>query len=86
VEEGQMAGDHEEEPQAGRQEDWLAIFEAQGVHFLVLDTRRDGDLYQLFRSKSGWTVDFQDGESVLLARLRATGGAPSMARMDGRGG
>jgi hypothetical protein len=48
--------------------DWLAIFDAYGVQFLVLDAVQDGDLLHLVRSRPGWAVDFQDKDGVLLAR------------------
>jgi hypothetical protein len=80
-----MAGDHEAAAAAGRQEDWLAILEAQGVQFLVLDAQRDRDLVQLFQSQGSWAVDFQEEESVLLVRSQAASGAPLRAQMEGAG-
>jgi hypothetical protein len=49
-------------------EDWLGVLDACGVRFLVLDLRSDRDVVNLFRSQSGWRVDFEDGEAVLFAR------------------
>jgi len=38
------------------------------VQFLILDTDRDRDLYEMVRSQPGWRIDFEDGQSILLAR------------------
>jgi hypothetical protein len=53
-----------------RYENWLAILDTYGVQFLILDTRRDDDLLRSVRLHPDWTVDFQDGESILFARNR----------------
>jgi hypothetical protein len=57
---------------------WLEILDAHGVQFLILDKQRDGDLLQRVRSRSGWSVDFEDKESVLFARVPVPEGAVSM--------
>jgi hypothetical protein len=49
-------------------EDWLGIIEEHGVQFLVLDPYADGELLRLFQSQPDWTVDFEDEETVILAR------------------
>ena len=59
----------------GRLERWLAALDTHGVQFLILDKERDGRLLQLVRSSPGWTVDFEDTESVLFARIRVPQGA-----------
>jgi hypothetical protein len=51
-----------------RYEEWLDLFDAYGVQFLVLDAWRDSRLLQLIRASAKWTVDFTDGKSVLLTR------------------
>jgi hypothetical protein len=81
-----MAANHEARPERGRRENWLAILDAYGAQFLVLDTQRDQDLYQLARSQSGWTVDFEDGRRVLMARTPLTEGARVTAQVDGARG
>ncbi len=53
-----------------RYEDWLAILDTYGVQFLILDLQRDDELLRSVRSHPGWTVDFQDGETILFARNR----------------
>ncbi|MGD9318072.1 MAG: hypothetical protein PVG56_14640 [Anaerolineae bacterium] len=63
----------------GRLERWLAALDTHGVQFLILDKERDGPLLQLVRSRPGWTVDFEDKESVLFARIRVPQGARSAA-------
>ena len=52
----------------GLNEDWPAVLDEYGVHFLVLDRHDDSDLVKLFRSQPGWTVDFEDREAIILAR------------------
>jgi len=44
------------------------VLDRYGVRFLVLDTRNDIGLLELFRSQSGWTVDFEDEEAVIFVR------------------
>jgi hypothetical protein len=55
----------------GRLERSLATLDTYGVQFLILDKERDRTLLQLVRSRPGWTVDFEDTESVLFARSAA---------------
>ena len=52
----------------GMNGDWSGVLDRYGVRFLVLDTRNDIDLLELFRSQSGWTVDFEDEEAVIFVR------------------
>ncbi len=59
----------------GRHHNWLAVLDAYSVQFLVLDRGRDSDLLRAAQSHPGWTVDFQDGEVVLLARVQTHDGA-----------
>jgi hypothetical protein len=63
-------------PETGAQnprerEDWVAALDAYSVRFLILDVRRDNDLWQRIRVEPGWTVDFQDRDAVLLTRTWA---------------
>jgi hypothetical protein len=58
-----------------RPEHWLAALDTYGVRFLILDKERDGSLLDLVRSRPGWTVDFEDTESVLFTRIRPPQGA-----------
>ena len=63
----------------GRLDRSLAALDTYGVQFLILDKERDGSLLQLVRSRPGWTVDFEDTESVLFTRIQAPQGARSAA-------
>ena len=62
-----------------RPERWLAALDTYGVQFLILDKERDGSLLDLVRSRPGWTVDFEDTESVLFTRIRAPQGTRAAA-------
>jgi hypothetical protein len=62
-----------------RPEHWLATLDSHGVRFLILDKERDGSLLDLVRSRPGWTVDFEDTESVLFTRIQAPQGAQAAA-------
>ena len=55
----------------GRLEGWLATFDSYGVRFLVLDKHKDRSLLDIVRERPGWSVDFEDTESVLFTRRRA---------------
>lgn len=59
----------------GRLECWLAALDTYGVQLLILDKERDATLLQLVRSRPGWTVDFEDNESVLFTRSWVPQGA-----------
>ncbi|MBN2007258.1 MAG: hypothetical protein JXA21_28160 [Anaerolineae bacterium] len=48
---------------------WPEHFEAHDVQFVVLNLSQDKDLVQTLRRRLGWTVDFEDQESVIFARL-----------------
>ena len=54
-----------------RYKDWLALFDAHQVQFLLLDTEQDRGLLQAARANPQWAVDCVDGSSVLLARAGA---------------
>ena len=62
-----------------RLEGWLTALDSYGVQFLILDKERDRPLLKLVRSRPGWTVDFEDRESVLFTRLRTPQGAGAAA-------
>ena len=63
----------------GRPERWLVALDTYGVRFLILDKERDGSLLDLVRLRPGWTVDFEDTESVLFTRIRAPQGTRAAA-------
>jgi len=73
--------------QAERQsiEDWPRVFDEYGVQFLILDRHDDNDLLSLFRSQSGWVVDFEDEEAVIFVRADIAQVYNSRARMNGFG-
>jgi hypothetical protein len=48
--------------------DWLMLFEQENVRFVVLDRRTDRDLVKMLQHRRGWTVDFEDKESVIFMR------------------
>jgi hypothetical protein len=54
---------------------WLAALDAYDVQYVILDTQGDGELLRTVESNPGWTVDFQEGTSILFARTRAHVGA-----------
>ena len=66
-----MPRDHAVALGSDAQEDWPAIFDQYSVRFLALDSHKDHDLLQLFRSHPEWGVDTEDGGAVLLAHSRA---------------
>jgi hypothetical protein len=57
--------------QAGTAKHWLKALDENGAQYLVLDRCTDTNLINLFRSQSGWKVDFEDEETVLFARADA---------------
>ena len=55
--------------QAGdRFDGWLSVLDQHRVQYLILNKERDGNLLTLVRGRPGWSVDFEDGTSVLFAR------------------
>ena len=52
----------------GRFDGWLAVLELHRVQYLILNKERDGNLLSLVRARPGWSVDFEDGTSVLPSR------------------
>ncbi len=53
-----------------RQRDqWLAVLDAYGVQFLVVDKQRDSVLLALVRSQPDWRIDSEDGEAALFTRV-----------------
>lgn len=65
---------------AGQLDRWLAEFDTYNVQFLVVDKRRDNALLNLVRSRPGWGIDFEDGDSALLTRLPAHGDTRNVGR------
>jgi hypothetical protein len=55
-------------PGSRRRERWLATLDDYRVQYLVLDAYRDHRLLRAIRSRPEWTIDFEDGASVLLVR------------------
>ena len=55
----------------GVNEDWLGVFDEYDVRFLILDRHDDSNVLELFRSRSGWKIDFEDEEAVIFARADA---------------
>lgn len=47
---------------------WLADLDTYQVRFLILDAQLDRALLDAARGHLGWAVDYDDGDSVLLAR------------------
>jgi hypothetical protein len=66
--EPQMAQDQAVTQRGNSHVDWLAVFDAHGVQYLLLDTRHDGRLLQAVRSHPQWTVECVDEDSVLYSR------------------
>ena len=64
-------------PGSGGTDDWLGLLDQYGVEFAALSRRQDRRRIELMRSYGGWEVLWQDGDTVLLARLPGTGGDPS---------
>jgi len=63
-----MLQDYPVTQQTGMNEHWLGVFDEHNVQFLALNPYSDSDLVKLLRSRSGWTVDFEDGEVVIFVR------------------
>lgn len=76
-----MPGDHAVTQRGDGQEDWPTVFDRYGVQFLALDVNSDGDLLQRFQGEPQWTVDFEDGDSVLFARAATQQDASSTAHL-----
>ena len=74
-----MARDQASTGSTSRDPRWPAILHEFDVQFLVLDTQRNRDLFQLFRSQPGWTLGFRDGNEVLFARAGTLDSAPGAA-------
>jgi outer membrane biogenesis lipoprotein LolB len=54
-----------------RLDQWLAALDVHGVQYLILDTKRDSELLGLVQSNLQWTIDFQEGNSMLFTRTQA---------------
>jgi hypothetical protein len=58
-----------------RYQNWLSILDEFEVQFLLLDTQKDRDLFQMIRERTDWIVDIREGERVLLTRAQMPTGA-----------
>lgn len=47
---------------------WLELFDRYGVRFLALDRQSDRTLVELVRERPEWTLDLQEGDSLLFVR------------------
>jgi len=56
----------------GRSDGWPSVLDRYGVQYLILDKDRDDKLLSLVRARPGWSVEFEDGTSVLFTRLELT--------------
>ena len=50
---------------------WQADLDMYGVQYLILDTEHDHELLRMVQCNPRWTVDFQEGNSMLFARTPA---------------
>jgi hypothetical protein len=53
-------------PAVDREAHWLAILDTYQVQFLILDAQQDRALLDAARRHPAWTVDYDDGDTVLL--------------------
>ena len=58
-------------PEGGQFAAWSWILDRYGVQYLILDKERDGSLLSLVCARPGWTVNYEDGASVLFTRCPA---------------
>lgn len=70
---------------AGQLGQWLAVLDAYGVQFLVVDKQRDRALLELARSHPNWSIDVEDEASVLFTRVQkpAPAGRPGPGSQPG---
>ncbi len=47
---------------------WLDLFDRYGVQFLALNRQGDHTLIEQIRARSEWTLDLQEGDSLLFVR------------------
>ncbi len=66
-----MKGTKTHAPAAGGSARWLTLLDTYQVQYLILDARHDRALLQAAGRHPAWKVDYDDGESVLLARALA---------------
>ena len=74
-----MLGDHAVTQRGNAEEDWPTVFDRYDVQFLALDLNSDGDLLRRFQVEPQWTVEFEDGHSVLFARAATRQDVPPVA-------
>ena len=65
-----MLQDHSTAQETSMDQDWPGVLDEYGVQFLVLARHADGDLFEVFRSQPGWTVDLTDEEAVIFTRVQ----------------
>jgi hypothetical protein len=53
---------------SGANANWRRVLDAHQVRFLVLNLDSEDDMVRFFRSQAGWSVDFEDGESIIFVR------------------
>ena len=73
-------------PHRKRSIDWPRVLREYDVRFLALDLQADGDLLQIFRRRSEWTVETEDGGAILLTRDSANLASPSQTGTPGTAG
>jgi hypothetical protein len=64
--------------ETGVKENWLRTLDAYHVRFLVLNLQSERDMVKYFRSRPGWVIDFEDGESIIFARADMLGTSTSL--------
>jgi hypothetical protein len=55
----------------GANANWRRVLDAHQVRFLVLNLESEDEMVRFFHSQPGWSVDFEDGESIIFARTDA---------------
>ena len=76
-----MLRDHAVTQRRDSQRDWPTVLDSYGVQFLAVDVNSDGDLLQRFQEEPQWSVDFEDGDSVLFARTPTQQDAPFATKL-----
>jgi hypothetical protein len=66
-----MIGTESRAPAADECARWLAALDTYRVQYLILDAKHDRALLEAAGRHSAWTLDCEDGESVLLTRSSA---------------
>lgn len=61
-------GDRERERNTRTHVDLPDVLDAQGVQYVILDLKSDGDLHLIMQSQPRWSVNYVDGEGAIFAR------------------